>query len=121
MTIDWPSYWAGIITVPLAAAAIALLLYAASRAFSTNLGLDGCHVCDQGFSCEVGDYTRLGIWFRSRRHQWFIRNQKWHRDAWARNRWNPYRLPGYPQDTATAAPRRKNPNALVRAWWAIFD
>lgn len=119
--MDWPSFWAGVVTTPLVAVLVAVVVLALARALSTNLGLGGCHVCDQGFTCEIGDYTRLGIWLRSRKHQWIIRNQRWHREAWARNRWNPYRLPGYPEDTASAAARRPKPSVLVRAWWFVFS
>ena len=120
MISDWPSYWAGIITVPVVVVVGFVLLLAGARAFDKNIGLDGCLVCDEGFTCEIGDHTRLSIWFRSRRHQWFIRNQKWHRDAWSRNRWNPYRLPGLFDDGSSARSRRPKPNILVRVWWAVF-
>lgn len=117
--IEWGSFWTGVAAVPVTVAAVAAVGALLYRTFDKNLGLGGCHVCDQGFECEPGQYTRLGIWVRSRRHNWFICSQRWHRDAWARNRWNPYRLPGYPEDTAQAALRRRKPNVLVRAWWAI--
>jgi hypothetical protein len=121
MTFDWLSFWIGVVAGPAALALGFVVLVLASTALATNHGRGGCHVCDQGFACETGEYTRMGIWFRSRRHNWFIRNQRWHREAWANNRWNPYRRPGVPDDNASAALRRPRPNILVRVWWAIFD
>lgn len=124
MTIVWPSFWAGLgftLVAIVVFAAVAAALYAlVLRATDKNLGLDGCLVCNDGFKCEIGQYTRLGVWFRSRRHNWLIRPKRWHREAWARNRWNPYRLPGFPTDRGTAAERKPRPNAMVRAYWAVM-
>lgn len=120
MTFDWSSYLLGLVTLPavalFAGSALALLF----RALDKNLGIGACFVCDEGFTCEIGDYTRLGIWFRSRRHNWFVRSRRWHRDAWAANRWNPYRAPGVADDGRSAALRRPKPNVLRRAWWFVF-
>ena len=115
----WPSFWIGVAAVPVTAIIVAVVLAVFLRATDKNIGAGGCLVCDEAFVCDTGDYTRLGIWLRSRRHNWFIRNRKWHRDAWARHRWNPYRLPGYPEDEGQAASRRPKPNILVRVFWAI--
>ena len=93
-----------------------MLLAPLTRALDKNIGLGGCHVCDEGFVCDVGEYTRLGIWFRSRRHQWILRNRRTHRATWARHHWNPYRLPGYPKGNLIAAERRPRP-ALIRRIW----
>lgn len=120
MISDWPSYWAGIATIPVLVGTLWLLLHMTIRALSKNHGSDGCIICDEGFKYKIGDHTRIGVWFRSRHHNWFIRNQKWHRDAWARSRWNPFRLPGLFDDGSSAAVRRKKPNILVRTWWVIF-
>lgn len=120
MTFDWGSFWIGFITAPAAVGVGAVLLALVLRALDKNVGSDGCLVCDQALTYEIGEYTRIGIWFRSRRHSWFVRPRKWHREAWARNRWNPFRLPGYPEDNGSARPRRRKPNIFVRATWAIF-
>ena len=121
MTFDLPSLWIGFVAFPLTFAVCAAVLTLILRATDKNLGIGDCAVCEQGFSCDIGEYTRLGIWFRSRRHNWFIRNQKWHRDAWAQNRWNPYRAPGVADDDGgTAALRRKRPHILRRAFWFVF-
>ena len=121
MDFSWGSFWIGFVAFPLLFAAGWALLALILHGLDKNLGKGGCQVCDQGFTCEIGDYTRLGIWLRSRRHNWVIWSQKWHRDAWARNRWNPYRLPGlYDDDKSVAALRRPKPNILRRAWWFVF-
>lgn len=118
---SWGSFWAGFVAFPLAVLAIGLLIAAFLRAIDKNLGKGDCVVCDQAFTCDIGDYTRLGIWFRSRRHNWFIRNRKWHRDAWANHRWNPYRLPGVADsDSRGVVARRPKPHVLRRAWWFVF-
>lgn len=120
MNIEWASLWLGVAATPVAAVLITAIVLACSRLLSKNGGVGVCPVCDRGFTCDIGDYTRLGIWIRSRKHNWFLRNRKSHRDAWARNRWNPYRLPGYPEDNGMAAERRPKPNVFVRAFWAVF-
>lgn len=119
MTVDSGSFWLGFIAAPGALLIAALLAALILRMAGKNIGKGGCQVCDHGFTCNIGEYTRLGVWVRSRRHNWIISSRKWHREAWARNRWNPYRLPGYPQDSGTAAVRRPKPHILRRTWWAI--
>lgn len=119
MTIDWGSFWIGFAAAPVMSALLLAATMLLLRATDKNLGKGGCAVCDQGFTCEIGEYTRFGIWVRSRRHNWVIWNQKWHRDEWAKNRWNPYRLPGYPADTGAAAERRPKPHIIRRIWWAF--
>lgn len=120
MSFDWPSFWVGFIAMPVGVALVAGVVAIVLRALDKNIGGGGCVVCDQAFSYEIGEHTRISIWFRSRRHSWFIRPQKWHRDAWVRHRWNPFRLPGYPKDNSQAAIRRPKPNIAVRSFWAIF-
>ena len=120
MMFDWGAFWAGFIAAPVTFAVGALLLALVLRALDKNIGSDGCLVCDQALTYEIGDYTRIGVWFRSRRHSWFVRPRKWHREAWARNRWNPFRLPGHPEDNGSAAIRRPTPNLIVRTFWTIF-
>lgn len=120
MVIHWASFGAGIIAAPLALFFIIMVGSLALRAFSKNRGLGSCQVCSKSFTCEPGEYTRIGIWLRNRWHNWVIWNQKWHRDKWARNRWNPHRLPGYPVDNGAAATRRSRPPLLARIWWAVF-
>lgn len=120
--VEWGSFWLGVAAVPVVGAIAVVLGAAVLRAINKNLGIGACLVCDEGFACDIGDYTRLGIWLRSRKHQWVLRNKRAHRDAWARHRWNPYRLPGYFDDDSTqAAVRRPRPNLIVRIWWAIAD
>ncbi|SDH32532.1 hypothetical protein [Microbacterium sp. 77mftsu3.1] len=120
MTVEWGSFWLGVVAVPVSFVVGGLILAAIYRALDRNYGVGGCAVCDQGFSCSPGEYTRLSIWIRKRRHNWVVSNQKWHRDAWARCRWNPFRLDGYPEDGGQAATRRPKPSIFRRAWWAIF-
>jgi len=120
MNLDWPSFLIGVVTLPALLIVSVVLATVIRRLASKNLAVHGCLVCDDGFVCENGEYTRLGIWLRSRRHNWILRNRRAHRDAWARHRWNPYRLPGYPEGNGQAALRRPKPNILVRAWWFII-
>ena len=119
MTLEWGSFWVGFIAMPISTIVVIALYALVARALSKSHGAGDCRVCDRAFTSEIGEHTRIGIWFRTRKHNWFVAAQKWHRDAWARNRWNPYRLPGYPDDNGTAARRRPKPHFIVRAFWRI--
>ena len=112
MTLHWSSFWIGFAFFPALTFVVALLAAAVMTALATNRGTGGCVVCDEAFTCEPGEHTRIGIWLRTRRHRWFIATRREHREAWANSRWNPYRAPGVPSDIGAAALRREKPNAL---------
>jgi hypothetical protein len=116
---SWFSFIVGAVAAPVALAACLVVGALVQRLTSTNHGSSSCLVCDERFTCEPGIHTRIGIWLRTRRHDWFTATRREHREAWAHNRWNPFRVPGAGDDGGVAAIRRAMPNPLVRAWWFI--